>query len=119
MAKCCEDPTEPNKIDPRVLLREQKRYDDLMLDLVTENPEKVLLKHLHEASVYLKELAALRAFHPSVRLHAIQLLNKHSETVLNQIIEREPDSEIGQAAKFRLEHINDGSGLIGRLFRSS
>lgn len=118
MAKCCEDPTEPNKIDPRELLREQKRYDDLMLDLVTENPEKVLLKHLHEASVYLKELAALRAYHPSVRLHAIKLLNKHSEKVLNQIIEKEPESDIGQAAKYRLEHLDDDTGLLGRLFRS-
>jgi hypothetical protein len=107
MAKCCEDPTEPHRVDPRELLREQTRYDDLMLDLVTENPEKVLLKHLHEASVYLKELAALRAYHPSVRLHAIQLLNKNSAEVLNQIIENNENPELGLAAKARLEQLSD------------
>lgn len=107
MAKCCEDPTEPHRVDPRELLREQKRYDDLMLDLVTENPEKVLLKHLHEASVYLKELAALRAYHPSVRLYAIQLLNKNSVDVLSQIIEKNANPELSHAAKARLDQLID------------
>ena len=95
------------------------RYDELVRDLFTDDPEKVLLKLVNNNSVYLKELAALRASYPSVRLCAIQLLDKKSETVLSQIIGKEPDSEFGQAAKYRLEHIDDDTGLLSRLFHSS
>ncbi len=110
MSTCCHDPTDPpNKLDPRELARAEMRYDDLVRDLFTDDPEKVLLKLLNSSSVYLKELAALRASYPSVRLRAIQLLDKKSEVVLQQIIEKEPASEFGQAAKHRLEHLDDES----------
>lgn len=119
MSTCCHDPTEPDKLDPRELTRAEMRYDELVRDLFTDDPEKVLLKLVNSSSVYLKELAALRASYPSVRLRAIQLLDKKSEVVLQQIIEKEPDSEFGQAATHRLEHLDDDSGLLGRLFKPS
>ncbi|ESS71982.1 hypothetical protein MGMO_79c00110 [Methyloglobulus morosus KoM1] len=119
MSSCCHDPTEPDKLDPRELTRAQMRYDELVRDLFTDDPEKVLLKLVNSSSVYLRELAALRADYPSVRLRAIQLLDKKSEAVLNQIIDKEPDSEFGQAAKHQIDHLDDDSGLLGRLFHSS
>ncbi len=109
---CCDDPTESNKIDPRQLVREQQHYGELVRDLFTDDPEKVLLRLLHEANVYLRELAALRAHYPSVRLHAIELLDKKSLTVLNQLIQKEPDSAFGLAAKARLGHLSDGTGFF-------
>ena len=102
---CCDDPTEPKKMDRRDLIRLQEQYGDLVRDLFTDDPEKVTLKLLNSANDYLTELAALRAHHASVRLKAIELLEKHSQTVLQQIIEKEPDSEFGMAAKTRLEHM--------------
>lgn len=86
MASCCDDPTEPLKIDPRELLREQERYGNLLRDLFTDNPERVMLKQLHEANVYLRELAALRAYYPSVRLHAIELLDKKAFQFLSDSV---------------------------------
>ncbi len=56
MGTCCDDPTELHKIDPRELVREQKRYGNLVRDLFTDDPEKVILKQLNEASHYLREL---------------------------------------------------------------
>ncbi|WP_019865425.1 hypothetical protein [Methylovulum miyakonense] len=109
---CCDDPTESNKIDPRQLVREQQHYGELVRDLFTDDPEKVLLRLLHEANAYLRELAALRAHYPSVRLHAIELLDKKSLTVLNQLIQKEPDSPFGLAAKARLGHLSDGTGFF-------
>jgi hypothetical protein len=76
MTSCCDDPTEPRKIDPRELKREQERYGNLVRDLFTDDPERVMLKQLHEANTYLRELAALRAHYPSIRCHAIELLDK-------------------------------------------
>ncbi len=102
MSTCCHDPTEPNKLDPRELIRAEMRYDELVRDLFTENPEKVLIKLLNSSSVYLRELAALRAAYPAVRLHAIQLLDHRSKVVLNQILENEAESEFGGAAKLKL-----------------
>jgi hypothetical protein len=120
MSTCCHDPTEPpNKLDSRELTRAEMRYDELVRDLFTDDPEKVLLKLLNSSSVYLRELAALRANCPSVRLRAIQLLDKKSEVVLQQIIDKEPDSEFGQTAKHRFEHLDDETGLLGRIFKSS
>lgn len=116
MSSCCDDPTEPQKLDPRELVREQKRYGDLVRDLFTDNPEKVMLKQLHEANNYLRELAALRAYFPSVRLHAIELLDKNSSSVLNQIIEKEPESEFGQAAQKQLDRLENDTGILGKLF---
>lgn len=117
MGTCCDDPTEPHKIDPRELVREQKRYGDLLRDLFTDNPEKIMLKQLNEANHYLRELAALRAHYPSVRLQAIELLDKNSAVVLRQIIEGEPDSEFAAAAQKQLEHIENNPGLFGKLFQ--
>lgn len=120
MSTCCHDPTEPpNKIDARELARAEMRYDELVRDLFTGNPETVLLKLVNGSSVYLRELAALRAHYPSVRLHAIQLLEKSSAGVLSQIAEKEPASEFGLAAEHRLQHLNDETGLFGKLFKSS
>ena len=114
---CCDDPTEPSKIDPRELIREQKHYGELVRDLFTDDAEKVILRLLNEANSYLRELAALRAHYPSVRLRAIELLDKKSLSVLKQIIEKEPDSSFGQAAKIRLEHLNNDTGLFGKFFK--
>lgn len=120
MSSCCHDPTEPpNKFDPRELTRAEMRYDELVRDLFTDDPEKVLLKLLNSSSVYLREVAAFWANYPSVRLLAIQRLDKKSEVVLQQIIDKEPDSEFGQTAKHRLEHLADETGLLGKLFKSS
>ena len=114
MSTCCHDPTEsPNKLDPRELIRAEMRYDELVRDLFTDDPEKVLLKLVNSSSVYLRELAALRANYASVRLRAIQLLDNKSESVLQQIIEKEPDSEFGQAAKHRTEHLNQTARRLG------
>ncbi len=44
MATCCDDPTEPKKLDPRELIREQERYGNLMRDLFTDDPEQLMLK---------------------------------------------------------------------------
>lgn len=113
MSTCCHDPTEPpNKFDPRELTRAEMRYDELVRDLFTDDPEKVLLKLVNSSSVYLRELAALRASYPSIRLRAIQLLDKKSETILSQIIEKETDSAFGQAAKHRFENLDDETGLL-------
>ena len=115
---CCDDPTEPHKIDPRELIREQEHYGELVRELFTDDPEKVILKLLNAANSYLRELAALRAHHPSVRLRAIELLDKKSQTVLEQILQKEPDSTFGLAAKTRLEHVNDNVGVPARIFKS-
>ncbi|MGR9115717.1 MAG: hypothetical protein ACU85E_08120 [Gammaproteobacteria bacterium] len=115
---CCDDPTEPSKTDQRDVTRVQTQYGNLVRDLFTDNPEQVILKLLNEANNYLRELAALRAHYPSVRRHAIELLDKKSLSVLEQIIEKEPDSEFGLAARQRLEHINNDTGFLGKIFHS-
>lgn len=102
---CCDDPTEPKKLDRRDLIRLEEQYGDLVRDLFTEQPEKVILKLLNNSNSYLTELAALRAHYASVRLRAIGLLEKNSRPVLQQIIQKEPQSEFGLAAKARLEQI--------------
>lgn len=104
---CCDDPTEPRKLDRRDLIRLEEQYGDLVRDLFTENSEQVILKLLNTSNSYLTELAALRAHYASVRLKAIDRLEKNSLTVLQQIIQREPESEFGLAAKTRLEQINN------------
>ncbi|MGZ4959444.1 MAG: hypothetical protein ACXV7J_09335 [Methylomonas sp.] len=104
---CSDDPTEPKKLDRRELIRLQEQYGELVRDLFTEDPERVILKLLNGASGYLSELAALRAYHASVRLRAIALLEKSSLPVLKQIAENEQDSEFGLAAKARLAQIGD------------
>jgi hypothetical protein len=118
MATCCNDPTEPHKIDPRQLLREQERYGNLMRDLFTDDPEQVMLRQLHQANTYLRELAALRAYYPSIRLHAIELLDKKSLTVLEQISMEEPDTQFAFAAKKRVEQLQNDAGLLSKLFHT-
>jgi hypothetical protein len=102
---CCDDPTELPKMDRRELIRLQEQYGDLVRDLFTEDPERVILKLLNSSNAYLTELAALRAHHPAVRLKAIAALESGSLAVLRQIIAKEPESEFGLAAKARLEQI--------------
>ncbi|MCQ8117461.1 hypothetical protein [Methylomonas rosea] len=104
---CCDDPTEPKKLDRRDLIRLQEQYGELVRDLFTEDPEKVILKLLNDSNSYLTELAALNAHHASVRLRAIGLLEKSSSSVLQRIAEKEPDSEFGLAAKSRLEQVDN------------
>ena len=116
MTHCCEEPTEPHKIDPRELVREQERYGNLVRDLFTGDPERVMLKQLHEANAYLRELAALRAHYPSIRCHAIGLLDKKSLSVLEQISKEESDTSFGIAAKKRIEQLHNDTGLLSQLF---
>ncbi len=118
MASCCDDPTEPHKVDPRELLREQEHYGNLLRDLYTDNPERVMLTHLHEASAYLRELAALRAYYPSVRLKAIELLDKKSLAVLEQLKNSEPDAQFSNAAKQRIEQLENDTGFFSKLFHT-
>lgn len=102
---CCDDPTEPKKLDRRDLIRLQEQYGELVRDLFTEDPEKVVLKLLNDANTYLTELAALHAHHPSVRLRAIEVLAQPSASVLQQILQKEPDSPFGAAAQARLTQL--------------
>lgn len=99
---CCDDPTEPKRGDRRELIRLQEQYGNLVRDLFTDDPEKVMLKLLDTSNVYLTELAALRAHSSQVRLRAIALLNQSSVNVLQQICEKESTSAFGLAAKQRL-----------------
>lgn len=105
MSNCCSDPTEIPKIDPRDLVREQTRHGDLLRELFTGDPEKLMLHELREANTYLRELAALRAHYPAVRLAAIASLEKSSLSVLQRIIDKEQTSEIGQAATEQLQRL--------------
>lgn len=100
---CCDDPTEPKRLDRRELIRLQEQYGELVRDLFTENPEQVTLKLLNHSSVYLTELAARQAHLASVRLKAITLLEKSSLPVLQQIIDKEADSEFASAARSRIK----------------
>ena len=102
---CCDDPTEPKKLDRRELIRLQEQYGELVRDLLTDDPEKVILKLLNSTNPYLTELAALHAHHASVRLKAIELLDKSSQRELKQIVQKEADSVFGVAAKLKLEHL--------------
>lgn len=100
---CCDDPTEPKKLDRREFIRLQEQYGELIRDLLTDDPEKVILKLLKSTNPYLTELAALRAHHASVRLKAIDLLDKSSQSVLQQIVQKEADSVFGVAATAKLK----------------
>ncbi|MGR8934577.1 MAG: hypothetical protein ACU837_09350 [Gammaproteobacteria bacterium] len=103
MATCCNDPTEPPKIDRRDLLREQELYGNLLRDLYTGNPELVLLKQLQNCNTYLKELAALRAPYDSVRKQAIAMLDEDSKSTLERIAKQEADNLFGTLARQRLQ----------------
>lgn len=103
---CCDDPTEPQKLDPRELVRMQEQYGNLVRDLFTDDPEKVILKQLHDASRYLRELAALRAHYPSVRLQAIELLDGESLSILKRIVDQDSGSDFADAASKRISMFN-------------
>lgn len=83
----------------------QEQYGELVRDLFTEDPERVILKLLNGTSPYLTELAALNAHHASVRLHAIALLENASVAVLQQIVAKQPGSEFAAAAQTRLAQL--------------
>lgn len=116
---CCDDPTEPVKINRNDLVQIQEQYGNLQRELFTGDPEKVMLRQLRQASAYLRELAALRAHYVSVRRLAIELLEKNSRSVLDRIVEAEGDNEIGQLAKQRLEQLDSEKGLFGQFFHGS
>ena len=105
MAKCCEDPTEAVKVDPRELRQQQQLYGNLLRDLFTSNPESILIQQLQNATPYLRELAALSGFYPSLRLKAIELLEQESLSVLEQLIAQQNPPEITHAAQQRLEFL--------------
>ncbi|RLA16372.1 MAG: hypothetical protein DRQ62_16315 [Gammaproteobacteria bacterium] len=105
MSNCCNDPTEIPKVDPRDLVREQTRYGDLVRDLLTGDPEKLMLHELRAANTYLRELAALRAHYPTVRLAAIALLEESSLPILQRIVDKEPETEVGIAASAQLQKL--------------
>ena len=117
MSNCCNDPTEPPKVDSRELLREQEHFGSLMRDLFTGDPEKVILKQLNDANTYLRELAALRAYHDSVRRRAIGLLGNESASILERIVDQENNPEIGAAARSRLLELESKkSNPVGKIF---
>ncbi|MCK4842869.1 MAG: hypothetical protein KAT04_13485 [Methylococcales bacterium] len=113
---CCDDPTEPAKINRTDVARIQQQYGNLVRDLFTDDPEKVILRQLNEASVYLTELAALNAHYQSVRKSAINLLEKESSTILQQIIDKEAKSEMGQLAQERLDYLKKDHGILDKFF---
>jgi len=114
---CCDDPTDPVKINRSDLVQIQEHYGNLQRELFTGDPEKVMLKQLREANAYLRELAALRAHYDSVRKHAIELLDKDSISVLERVVAAEGDNEIAATAKKRLQQLENNKGLLGRLFK--
>lgn len=113
---CCDDPTEPVKINRTDVARVQEQYGNLVRDLFTSDPEKVMLKQLRDANTYLRELAALNAHYDSVKKQAIQLLEKESLSILQQIVEKHADNEIGQCATERIEYLKTNHGIMGKIF---
>lgn len=105
MSNCCDDPTEATKIDPRELIREQNRYGELVRDLLTSDPEKLMLQQLRSANPYLTELAALNAHYVTVRLAAINALESQSQKILQRIIETDSDQKIIDAAQKHLQSL--------------
>ena len=113
---CCDDPTEPVKITRSDLVRVQEQYGSLLRDLLTSDPEKVMLKQLSQTNAYLQELAALNAHYDSVRKYAIELLKKESISTLQRIVDKEAENEIGLCAQQRIEALKKEHGLLGKIF---
>jgi len=113
---CCDDPTEPVKINRTDVARIQEQYGCLVRDLFTENPERVMLKQLNKSNAYLIELAALNAYYDSVRKHAIEMLKKESLPILQRIIDKDAETEIGLCASQRIEQLEKDTGLLGKIF---
>lgn len=116
MMGCCDDPTEPVKINRTDVARIQEQYGNLVRDLLTDDPEKVILKQLNTANTYLKELAALNAHYESVRLKAITLLEKDSLKILQGIVDKEAETEVGIAAAQQIEELGKDKGILGKIF---
>ena len=57
--------------------------------------------------------AALRAHYDSVRKYAIELLGKDSISMLERIIEKEADTEIGEAVRQRLAYLDKRYRTVG------
>ncbi len=113
---CCDDPTEPEKPDLQDAKLAEQRYGALVRDLFTSPPERVLIRLLAEANPYLRELAALRAHYPEVRLQAIGMLTADSAKVLQRIADDEPESRFAEAARQRMARLNEHRpGLLGKL----
>jgi hypothetical protein len=83
----------------------QEQQAALLQELITSDPEQVLLKQLHTADIELRELAALQGYSLSLRLNAIKLLHKDSINTLQRIVEYHPDSKEAQAAQSRLKQL--------------
>ncbi len=115
---CCDDPTEPVKINRSDLVRIQQQYGNLLRDLFTSNPEKVILKQLNEVNTYLRELAALNAHSDSVRKHAIELLKKESLPILQRIIAKKENSSVEQCAQLRIEELKKDPSFFEKVFNS-
>jgi len=113
---CCDDPTEPVKVNRTDVARVQEQYGNLVRDLFTSDPEKVMLKQLNQANTYLTELAALNAHYDSVKRQAIKRLEKGSIPILQQIINKQPDSEIAQCALEQIKHLNSDHSVFGKIF---
>jgi len=113
---CCDDPTEPDKINRTDVARIQQQYGNLLRDLFTSDTEKVILRQLAGTNAYLRELAALNAHYVSVRKQAIELLEKDSVSVLQQIVDKEQATEIGQLAQQRIEYLKKDPGFFEKLF---
>ncbi|MCK5828994.1 MAG: hypothetical protein KAH20_01695 [Methylococcales bacterium] len=113
---CCDDPTEPVKITRSDLVRVQEQYGNLLRDLLTSDPERVILTQLNQANNYLQELAALNAHYDSVRKRAIELLKKESISTLQRIVKKEGENEIGLFAQQRIEILKKEPGFFGKFF---
>jgi len=113
---CCDDPTEPVKINRTDVARIQEQYGGLVRDLFTEDPERVMLKQLKQSNAYLTELAALNAHYDSVKKHAINMLEKQSIPVLQRIVDKHGETEIGVCAQQRIKQLEKDTGLLGKIF---
>ncbi len=107
---CCDDPTEPVKYNRTDVARIQQQYGNLLRDLFTSDPEKVMIKQLNQSNTYLTELAALNAHYNSVRKHAISLLSEQSLSVLQRIVDKEGNGEIGLYAIKQIETLGGVRG---------
>jgi len=115
---CCDDPTEPVKVSRTDVARIQEQYGNLVRDLFTGDPEKVILKQLNCASSYLRELAALNGHYDSVKKRAIELLELDSEPVLQRIINQQPETDLGKFAQSHLDTLKQKTGIIRKIFKS-
>ena len=113
---CCDDPTEPVKINRTDVARIQEQYGSLVRDLFTDDPERVMLKLLNASNAYLTELAALNAHYDSVRKRAIEMLKKESLPVLQRIVDKEAETELGIFAQQRIEQLEKDTGFLGKIF---